>query len=72
MSAARRAMIGGFLAALGICSFCLPAMSETRGYAISMVHMATYSEQANCPGGGNGSTTEGLVLGPGRVSRPFK
>ena len=34
------------------------ASAETRGYAIQMLHTATYAEQGNCPNGGNGSTTE--------------
>lgn len=35
-----------------------PSLAETRGYAISMVHMATHAEEGNCPKGGNGATTE--------------
>ena len=42
--------------ALALASSAAPA--ETRGYAISMVHTATYAEKGNCPSGGNGSTTE--------------
>ena len=34
------------------------AAAETRGYAISLIHTATYADKGNCPKGGNGSTTE--------------
>jgi len=34
------------------------ASAETRGYAISLIHTATYADKGNCPKGGNGSTTE--------------
>src|SRR5215472_11814706 len=34
------------------------ASAETRGYAISLIHTATYADKGNCPQGGNGSTTE--------------
>jgi hypothetical protein len=34
------------------------ASAETRGYAISLIHTATYADKGNCPRGGNGSTTE--------------
>ena len=32
--------------------------AETRGYAISLVHTATYADPSHCPRGGNGATTE--------------
>lgn len=34
------------------------ASAETRGYAISLIHTATYSNDDNCPGGGNGDLIE--------------
>lgn len=34
------------------------AMSETRGYAISIVHTATYSNDDNCPKGGMGGVVQ--------------
>ena len=34
------------------------ARAETRGYAISLIHTATYSDQGNCPKGGNGGVVE--------------
>ncbi len=34
------------------------ASAETHGYAISLIHTATYADKGNCPKGGNGSTTE--------------
>jgi hypothetical protein len=46
------------LPALALWIVSSPASAETRGYAISMVHTATYAEQGNCPHGGNGSSTE--------------
>jgi hypothetical protein len=43
---------------LGASAFSATAAAETRGYAISLIHTATYSDKGNCPSGGNGSTTE--------------
>ncbi len=43
---------------LGASAFSTSAAAETRGYAISLIHTATYSDKGNCPSGGNGSTTE--------------
>ncbi len=43
---------------LGAIALSSSADAESRGYAISLVHTATYSEQGNCPDGGNGSTTQ--------------
>ena len=57
MSIARSFLIGSGLPALAL-AIASPSMAETRGYAISFVHMATYAEQGNCPNGGNGATTE--------------
>jgi hypothetical protein len=34
------------------------ATAETRGYAISLIHTATYSDKDNCPKGGNGGPVE--------------
>ena len=33
-------------------------LAESRGYVISMVHTATYSNTDTCPQGGNGGPTE--------------
>lgn len=57
MSIARSWLIGSGVPALAL-AIASPSMAETRGYAISFVHMATYAEQGNCPNGGNGATTE--------------
>jgi hypothetical protein len=47
---------------LGMSAFlaCVPmgAFAETRGYAISLIHTATYSDKDNCPKGGNGGPVE--------------
>ncbi len=43
------------LALLGVAGTC---SAETRGYAISLVHTATYADPSHCPRGGNGATTE--------------
>jgi hypothetical protein len=32
--------------------------AESRGYAISLIHTATYSDKANCPDGGNGGVVD--------------
>jgi hypothetical protein len=58
MSIARSVRLSSGLLALVLWIVSAPCMAETRGYAISMVHMATYAEPGTCPGGGNGSTTE--------------
>jgi hypothetical protein len=34
------------------------AFAETRGYEISLIHTATYSDKENCPKGGNGGPVE--------------
>ncbi|HEY4368940.1 MAG TPA: hypothetical protein VGN07_17020 [Steroidobacteraceae bacterium] len=34
------------------------AVAETRGYAISLIYTASYSDAENCPKGGNGGTSE--------------
>jgi hypothetical protein len=34
------------------------AAAETRGYVISLIHTATYSEKSNCPEGGNGGVVD--------------
>lgn len=34
------------------------ALAETRGYAISLIHTATYPGKDDCPKGGNGGNTE--------------
>src|SRR5262245_45706701 len=34
------------------------AFAETRGYAISMIHTATYGDKDTCPTGGNGGNAE--------------
>jgi hypothetical protein len=34
------------------------AAAETRGYAISLIHTATYAAPGNCPKGGNGGVVE--------------
>ncbi len=61
MSTARSLLVYGgmsWLPALALTLASPAASAETRGYALSMVHTATYAEQGNCPNGGNGSTTE--------------
>ena len=61
MSTTRSLRVSGcavWLPALALALASSAAPAETRGYAISMVHTATYAEQGNCPNGGNGSTTE--------------
>src|SRR5579862_3459578 len=58
MSIARSVLIGCGVPAFALYIASAPAMAETRGYAISFVHMAEYAEQGNCPNGGNGATTE--------------
>ncbi|MBX7201190.1 MAG: hypothetical protein K1X51_17625 [Rhodospirillaceae bacterium] len=35
-----------------------PAVAETRGYVVSMIHTATYGDQDTCPKGGNGGPTD--------------
>jgi len=59
---ARSAGSAGSLSALGallLSSLVVaPAYAETRGYAISLIHTATYSDPANCPSGGNGGVVE--------------
>jgi hypothetical protein len=34
------------------------AFAETHGYAISLIHTATYADKGNCPNGGNGAATQ--------------
>ena len=34
------------------------AVAETRGYAISLIHTATYASDDNCPNGGNGDLVD--------------
>ncbi len=34
------------------------ASAESRGYAISLIHTATYADKGNCPKGGNGGVVE--------------
>jgi hypothetical protein len=61
MSTTRSLRVSGravWLPALVLALASSAAPAETRGYAISMVHTATYAEKGNCPNGGNGSTTE--------------
>lgn len=43
------------IAALAVSS---SAVAETRGYAFSLIHTATYSHKDNCPEGGNGNNVE--------------
>ena len=53
----RRLTLGA--CALGVCALAAPqAFAETRGYVFSMIHMATYGDKSNCPGGGNGGPAE--------------
>src|SRR5579872_7113218 len=58
MSIARSVLLGFGLPAWVLSVMSTAALAETRGYAISMVHMATYAEPGTCQGGGNGSTTQ--------------
>src|ERR1700733_7023579 len=58
MSIPRSVVIGSAVSALALWITSTPTMAETRGYAISFVHMAEYAAQGNCPKGGNGATTE--------------
>jgi len=37
---------------------CTSAVAETRGYAVSIIHTATYSNPGNCPKGGNGGVVD--------------
>lgn len=46
----------GLLVGTGV--FTAAARAETRGYAIALIHTATYADTGNCPRGGNGSTTQ--------------
>jgi hypothetical protein len=34
------------------------AAAETRGYVVSLIHTATYSDKSNCPEGGNGGVVD--------------
>jgi hypothetical protein len=58
MRISRSVLMGGSLPALVLWIASAPSWAETRGYAISFFHMATYAQQGNCPHGGNGATTE--------------
>src|SRR5690348_15369227 len=58
MSIAQSWLMGCGLPALVLSIASGPSMAESRGYAISFFHMATYAEQGDCPNGGNGATTE--------------
>lgn len=52
-------MIGGCLAAAAVwLGTSASAVAETRGYAISLIYTASYSDKDNCPKGGNGGTTD--------------
>jgi hypothetical protein len=56
-----REIISAVGISMGIVAFCTvfqSASAETRGYAISMFHVATYGSQGNCPQGGNGTSAE--------------
>lgn len=46
------------LGALFLLSASTGALAETRGYAISLLHTATYPGKDDCPKGGNGGNTE--------------
>ena len=47
-------MVGAFLLLLVVAYAPPSAFGETRGYVISMIHTATYSDTDTCPQGGNG------------------
>lgn len=52
-------LIGGCLAAAAVwLGTSASAVAETRGYAISLIYTASYSDKDNCPKGGNGGTTD--------------
>jgi hypothetical protein len=53
----RRSVSVGF-SALCALLFATGALAETRGYAISLIHTATYPNKGDCPLGGNGGNTE--------------
>lgn len=46
------------LVALLAASFAGSAVAESRGYVISLIHTATYSNKDNCPEGGNGGVVD--------------
>jgi hypothetical protein len=48
------------LSAIALASLCAcaSAHAETRGYVISLIHTATYSNEGNCPDGGNGGVVD--------------
>lgn len=54
-----------YFTAAAICSTALASLltaatasAESRGYAISLIHTATYADKGNCPKGGNGGVVE--------------
>ena len=51
---ARTVGVLGACASLALMFAASGASAETRGYAISLIHTATYSNKDNCPQGGNG------------------
>lgn len=53
-----RLFVRWLLAAMFAASCAGNAMAETRGYVISLIHTATYSNQDNCPNGGNGGVVD--------------
>jgi hypothetical protein len=56
----RQTVVAAILSAAATIVFSIaPAASaETRGYAISLIHTATYANAGNCPKGGNGGVVE--------------
>lgn len=54
----RVGIVGLWLPAIALAGTASPAAAETRGYAISMIHTATYGDTDTCPAGMNGGPTE--------------
>src|SRR4029077_1809395 len=53
------AIVGACLPVFAVCAGASPsAFAETRGYAISMIHTATYGDKDTCPQGGNGGNRD--------------
>ena len=54
----RAAILGVWLPAIALAGTPSFALAETRGYAISMIHTATYGDADTCPAGMNGGPTK--------------
>jgi hypothetical protein len=52
------ALFGSCLTGVVLLLVSSAALAESRGYAISLIHTATYSNEGNCPQGGNGGVVE--------------